>query len=148
MKPGTRAPEKVNFQIKTVNARQAAFDKIYLPAFLRTTTDPDKCHTQSDTNKKPTGTDTPRATPDNDKCRKQKGPKKKAANPPPTVHDQDRCRLHNELKKDINMMNRCLAYLEHCIRSEKEFPDDANLADYQNDYDDLVSLKKSTKWVS
>ncbi|GFY45938.1 hypothetical protein TNIN_205931, partial [Trichonephila inaurata madagascariensis] len=36
-------------------------------------------------------------------------------------------------------------FLEHCIRSEKEFPDladDATLAAFQKDYDDLVSLKE------
>ncbi|GFY65958.1 hypothetical protein TNIN_378351 [Trichonephila inaurata madagascariensis] len=43
------------------------------------------------------------------------------------------------------MMNGRLAFLEHCIRSEKEFldlADDATLAAYQKDYDDLVSLKE------
>ncbi|GFV51374.1 nucleic-acid-binding protein from transposon X-element [Trichonephila clavipes] len=42
-------------------------------------------------------------------------------------------------------MNGRLTFLEHCISSEKEFPeltDDANLVDYQKDYDDLVSLKE------
>ncbi|GFY70793.1 hypothetical protein TNIN_225831 [Trichonephila inaurata madagascariensis] len=43
------------------------------------------------------------------------------------------------------MMSGRLAFLEHCIRSEKEFPDltdDAILAAYQKDYDDLVSFKE------
>ncbi|GFX23141.1 hypothetical protein TNCV_2933051 [Trichonephila clavipes] len=38
-----------------------------------------------------------------------------------------------------------LTFLEHCISSEKEFPDlndDAILVGYQNEYDDLVSLKE------
>ncbi|GFY58320.1 hypothetical protein TNIN_340321 [Trichonephila inaurata madagascariensis] len=65
--------------------------------------------------------------------------------PPPIVPDLDKCRQHKELSKDIKMMNGCLAFLEHCIRSEKEFPELANddaLATYQKAYDDLVSLKE------
>ncbi|GFS30549.1 hypothetical protein TNIN_326021 [Trichonephila inaurata madagascariensis] len=53
--------------------------------------------------------------------------------PPPIVPDLDKCRQHKELSKDIKMMNGRLAFLEHCIRSEKEFPElanDATLATY------------------
>ncbi|GFY59665.1 hypothetical protein TNIN_384001 [Trichonephila inaurata madagascariensis] len=55
--------------------------------------------------------------------------------PPPTVPGLDKCRQHKELSKDIKMMNGRLAFLEHCIRSEKEFPDladDTTLATYQS----------------
>ncbi|GFT44830.1 hypothetical protein TNCV_3688681 [Trichonephila clavipes] len=85
------------------------------------------------------------AAPDNKKRRKQKDLEKSPSDHPPTVPDLDRCRQHKELKKDINMMNGRLAFLEHCICSEKEIPDltnDATLAAYQKDYDGLVSLKE------
>ncbi|GFS43506.1 hypothetical protein TNIN_294691 [Trichonephila inaurata madagascariensis] len=45
---------------------------------------------------------------DNDKNRKQKGSKKKAAGLP-IVPDLNKCRQHKELRKDINMMNGHLA---------------------------------------
>ncbi|GFW13509.1 hypothetical protein TNCV_1209751 [Trichonephila clavipes] len=119
------------------------------PDLPRTATDSGKCHALSDTKKKATNpSDTQRAAPDNEKRRKQKDSRKKATGPlypPPTIPDLDRCRQHKELKKDISMMNGRLAFLEHCIRSEKEFSDltdDATLAAYQKDYDDLASLKE------
>ncbi|GFT09211.1 hypothetical protein TNCV_4106351 [Trichonephila clavipes] len=71
----------------------------------------------------------------NDK--KQKEPKKKAADPPPEETDKDKCRHHQEIQKFVKMMNGRLSFLEHCIQSEKEFPDltdDDALVGYQKDY--------------
>ncbi|GFU90697.1 hypothetical protein TNCV_3089831 [Trichonephila clavipes] len=84
-------------------------------------------------------------TQSNDKRRKQKEPKKKAVDPPPKETDNDRCRHHKEIQKDVKMMTGRLSFLEHCINSEKEFPDltdDVTLVGYQKDYDDLASLKE------
>ncbi|GFV25553.1 hypothetical protein TNCV_778241 [Trichonephila clavipes] len=39
-----------------------------------------------------------KATQGNDKCRKQKEPKKKAADPPPDETDNDKCRHHKEIR--------------------------------------------------
>ncbi|GFV18222.1 hypothetical protein TNCV_170251 [Trichonephila clavipes] len=80
-----------------------------------------------------------KATQGNDKRRKQKEPKKKATDPPP------KCRRHKEIQKFVKMMTGRLSFLEHCIKSEKEFPDlsdDAALVGYQKDYDELASLKE------
>ncbi|GFV05406.1 hypothetical protein TNCV_226171 [Trichonephila clavipes] len=81
----------------------------------------------------------------NDKRRKQKEPKKKATDPPPKETDNDQCRRHKEIQKFVKMMTGRLSFLEHCIKSEKEFPDltdDAALVGYQKDYDELASLKE------
>ncbi|GFV38653.1 hypothetical protein TNCV_4412071 [Trichonephila clavipes] len=81
----------------------------------------------------------------NDKRRKQKEPKKKATDPPPKITDHDRCRHHKEIQKDVKLMTGRLTFLEHCISSEKDFPDftdDDILVGYQKYYDDLVSLKE------
>ncbi|GFU09017.1 hypothetical protein TNCV_1318871 [Trichonephila clavipes] len=81
----------------------------------------------------------------NDKRRKQKEPKKKATDPPPKETDNDRCRHYKEIQKDVKMMPGRLSFLEHCINSEKEFPnltDDATLVGYQKYYDHLASLKE------
>ncbi|GFT18609.1 hypothetical protein TNCV_794721 [Trichonephila clavipes] len=59
----------------------------------------------------------------NDKRRKQKDPKRKAIEPPPEETDNDKCRRHKEIQKRIKMMNGRLSFLEHCIQTEKEFPD-------------------------
>ncbi|GFX29071.1 hypothetical protein TNCV_2072221 [Trichonephila clavipes] len=75
----------------------------------------------------------------------RKAPKRKPPDPPPKIPDLDRCRQHKEIQKDIKTMSSCLTFLEHCINSEKEFPDltdDGNLVGYQKDYDDLASLKE------
>ncbi|GFX81910.1 hypothetical protein TNCV_2571101 [Trichonephila clavipes] len=65
---------------------------------------------------------------------------------PPTTPDLDNYRKHIDLKKNIVQMKKRLTFQEHCIRTEKEFPDltdDTTLAAYQKDYyDDLVSLKE------
>ncbi|GFW52753.1 hypothetical protein TNCV_2393331 [Trichonephila clavipes] len=81
----------------------------------------------------------------NDKRRKQKEPKKKAAEPPPEETDNDKCRHHKEIQKRIKMTNGRLSFLEHCIKSEKEFPDltdDDALIGYQKEHDELSSLKE------
>ncbi|GFX62254.1 hypothetical protein TNCV_3306281 [Trichonephila clavipes] len=81
----------------------------------------------------------------NDKRRKQKEPKNKAAEPPPEETDNDKCRRHKEIQKRIKMTNGSLSFLEHCIKSEKEFPDltdDDALIGYQKEHDELSSLKK------
>ncbi|GFX67252.1 hypothetical protein TNCV_1631001, partial [Trichonephila clavipes] len=81
----------------------------------------------------------------NDKRRKQKDPKKKAVEPPPEETDNDKCRRHKEIQKRIKMMNGRLSFLEHCIQSEKEFPDltdDDALVGFQNEHDELSSQKK------
>ncbi|GFV26565.1 hypothetical protein TNCV_2102301 [Trichonephila clavipes] len=81
----------------------------------------------------------------NDKLRKQKDPKKKAVEPPPEETDNDKCRRHKEIQKRIKMMNGRLSFLEHCIQSEKEFPDltdDDALVGFQNEHDELSSQKE------
>ncbi|GFU80987.1 nucleic-acid-binding protein from transposon X-element [Trichonephila clavipes] len=81
----------------------------------------------------------------NDKRRKQKDPKKKAVEPPPEETDNDKCRRHKEIQKRIKMMNGRLSFLEHCIQSEKEFPDltdDDALVGFQNEHDELSSQKE------
>ncbi|GFT24648.1 hypothetical protein TNCV_2856011 [Trichonephila clavipes] len=86
-----------------------------------------------------------KTTQGNDKRRKQKEPKKKATDPPPKETDNDKCRRHKEIQKFVKMMNGRLSFLEHCIKSEKEFPDltdDDALVGYQKDYDELSSLKE------
>ncbi|GFX13644.1 hypothetical protein TNCV_1921571 [Trichonephila clavipes] len=88
---------------------------------------------------------TRQTTHSNDKRRKQKEPKKKAIDPPPKTSNHDRCRHHKEIQKDVKLMTGRLTFLEHCISSEKEFPDltdNAILVGYQNEYDDLTSLKE------
>ncbi|GFX42211.1 nucleic-acid-binding protein from transposon X-element [Trichonephila clavipes] len=83
--------------------------------------------------------------PGKDTRRKQKDPKRKAVEPPPEESDSDKCRRHKEMQKRIKMMTGRLSFLEHCIRSEKEFPDltDADaLVEFQNEYDDLSSQKE------
>ncbi|GFX00313.1 vitellogenin [Trichonephila clavipes] len=80
-----------------------------------------------------------------DKRRKQKDPKKKAVEPPPEETDNDKCRHHKEIQKRIKMMNGRLSFLEHCIQSEKEFPDltdDDALVGFQNEHDELSSQKE------
>ncbi|GFW49341.1 hypothetical protein TNCV_3058501 [Trichonephila clavipes] len=80
-----------------------------------------------------------------DTRRKQKDPKRKAVEPPPEETDSDKCRRHKEIQKRIKMMNGRLSFLEHCIRSEKEFPDltDADaLVKFQNEHDELSSQKE------
>ncbi|GFT82439.1 putative RNA-directed DNA polymerase from transposon BS [Trichonephila clavipes] len=77
---------------------------------------------------------------ENDKCRKQKDPKRKAVEPPPEVTESDKCRRHKEIQKRIKMTNGRLSFLEHCIQSEKEFPDltdDDALVGFQNEHDEL-----------
>ncbi|GFY09709.1 putative RNA-directed DNA polymerase from transposon X-element [Trichonephila clavipes] len=84
-----------------------------------------------------------KAAQNNDKRRKQKEPKKKATDPPPKETDNDR--RHKEIQKYVKRMAGRLSFLEHCIKSEKEFPDltdDAALVGYQKDYDELASLKE------
>ncbi|GFY05985.1 nucleic-acid-binding protein from transposon X-element [Trichonephila clavipes] len=71
-----------------------------------------------------------------DKRRKQKDPKRKAVEPPPEETDSEKCRRHQEMQKRIKMANGRLSFLEHCIRSEKEFPD-------LTDDDALVGLQKN-----
>ncbi|GFW71941.1 nucleic-acid-binding protein from transposon X-element [Trichonephila clavipes] len=81
----------------------------------------------------------------NDKRRKQKDPKRKAIEPPPEETDNDKCRHHKEIQKRIKMMNGRLSFLEHCIQSEKEFPDltdDDALVGFQNEHDKLSSQKE------
>ncbi|GFX08206.1 nucleic-acid-binding protein from transposon X-element [Trichonephila clavipes] len=81
----------------------------------------------------------------NDKRRKQKDPKRKAVEPPPEETDSDKCRRHKEIQKRIKMMNGRLSFLEHCIQSEKEFPDltdDDALVGFQNEHDELSSQKE------
>ncbi|GFV82547.1 hypothetical protein TNCV_3983371 [Trichonephila clavipes] len=81
----------------------------------------------------------------NDKRRKQKDPKKKAVEPPPEEIVNDKCRRHKEIQKRIKMTNGRLSFLEHCIQSEKEFPDltdDDALVEFQNEYDELSSQKE------
>ncbi|GFW37109.1 hypothetical protein TNCV_5020071 [Trichonephila clavipes] len=81
----------------------------------------------------------------NDKRRKQKDPKRKATEPPPKETDNDKCRRHKEIQKRIKMMNGRLSFLEHCIQSEKEFPDltdDDALVGFQNEHDELSSQKE------
>ncbi|GFV28276.1 uncharacterized protein TNCV_2221111 [Trichonephila clavipes] len=81
----------------------------------------------------------------NDKRRKQKDPKKKSVEPPPEETDNDKCRRHKEIQKRIKMMNGRLSFLEHCIQSEKEFPDltdDDALVGFQNEHDELSSQKE------
>ncbi|GFU65829.1 hypothetical protein TNCV_567381 [Trichonephila clavipes] len=77
--------------------------------------------------------------------RKQPEPKRIAVEPPPEETDTDKCRRHKEMQKRIKMTNGRLSYLEHCIRSEKEFPDltDADaLVKFQNEHDELSSQKE------
>ncbi|GFW13298.1 hypothetical protein TNCV_3767151 [Trichonephila clavipes] len=81
----------------------------------------------------------------NDKRRKQKDPKKKAVESPPEETDNDKCRRHKEIQKRIKMMNGRLSFLEHCIQSEKEFPDltdDDALVGFQNEHDELSTQKE------
>ncbi|GFW39499.1 uncharacterized protein TNCV_3908081 [Trichonephila clavipes] len=83
--------------------------------------------------------------PEKDTRRKQKDPKRKAVEPPPEETDSDKCRRHKEIQKRIKMMTGRLSFLEHCIRSEKEFPDltDADaLVEFQNEHDELSSQKE------
>ncbi|GFX42956.1 nucleic-acid-binding protein from transposon X-element [Trichonephila clavipes] len=80
-----------------------------------------------------------------DKRRKQKDPKRKAVEPPPEETDSDKCRRHKEIQKRIKMMNGRLTFLEHCIRSEKEFPDltdDDALVGFEKEHDELSSQKE------
>ncbi|GFS61386.1 hypothetical protein TNCV_3105641 [Trichonephila clavipes] len=80
-----------------------------------------------------------------DKRRKQKDPKRKAVEPPPEETDSDKCRRHKEIQKRIKMMNGRLSFLEHCIRSEKEFPDltdDDALVGFEKEHDELSSQKE------
>ncbi|GFX02612.1 uncharacterized protein TNCV_728661 [Trichonephila clavipes] len=82
---------------------------------------------------------------ENEKRRKQKDPKRKAAEPPPEVTESDKCRRHKEIQKRIKMTNGRLSFLEHCIQSEKEFPDltdDDALVGFKNEHDELSSLKE------
>ncbi|GFW97536.1 hypothetical protein TNCV_880331 [Trichonephila clavipes] len=78
---------------------------------------------------------------ENEKRRKQKYPKRKAVEPPPEVTESDKCRRHQEMQKRIKMTNGRLSFLEHCIRSEKEFPD-------LTDDDALVGLQKEHEELS
>ncbi|GFW19927.1 hypothetical protein TNCV_866331 [Trichonephila clavipes] len=76
---------------------------------------------------------------------KTKRTKKKAADPPSEETDNNNCRHHKEIQKFVKMMNGRLSFLEHCIKSEKEFPDltdDDALAGYQKDQDELSSRKE------
>ncbi|GFX94849.1 hypothetical protein TNCV_2379221 [Trichonephila clavipes] len=80
----------------------------------------------------------------NDKRRKQKDPKK-AVEPLPEETVIDKCRRHKEIQKHIKMTNGRLSFLEHCIQSEKEFPnltDDDALVELQKEYDELSSQKE------
>ncbi|GFU44504.1 hypothetical protein TNCV_1506251 [Trichonephila clavipes] len=57
----------------------------------------------------------------------------------------DKCRRHKEIQKRIKMTNGRLSFLEHCIQSEKEFPDLTNddaLVEYQKERDELSSQKE------
>ncbi|GFY23026.1 nucleic-acid-binding protein from transposon X-element [Trichonephila clavipes] len=77
--------------------------------------------------------------------RKQTEPKRIAVEPPPDETDSDKCRRHKEIQKRIKMMIGRLSFLEHCIRSEKEFPDltDADaLVKFQDEHDELSSQKE------
>ncbi|GFU49365.1 hypothetical protein TNCV_974751 [Trichonephila clavipes] len=81
----------------------------------------------------------------NEKRRKQKEPKKKAVEPPPGETDIDKCRRHKEIQKFIKKTNGRLSFLEHCIKSEKEFPDltdDDALVGYEKEHDELSSQKE------
>ncbi|GFU64679.1 hypothetical protein TNCV_876041 [Trichonephila clavipes] len=81
----------------------------------------------------------------NDKRRKQKEPKKKFAELPPVETDNDKCGHHKEIQKRIKMTNGRISFLEHCIKSEKEFPDltdDDALIGYQKEHEELSSLKE------
>ncbi|GFU73146.1 uncharacterized protein TNCV_294321 [Trichonephila clavipes] len=81
--------------------------------------------------------------------RKQPEPKRIAVEPPPEETDTDKCRRHKEMQKRIKMTNGRLSYLEHCIRSEKEFPDltDAD-APSSNSRTSMMnsSSRRSTFW--
>ncbi|GFW75955.1 hypothetical protein TNCV_3247201 [Trichonephila clavipes] len=85
--------------------------------------------------------DFPKYRKENEKRRKQKDPKRKAVEPPPEVTESDKCRRHQEMQKRIKMTNGRLSFLEHCIRSEKEFPD-------LTDDDALVGLQKEHEELS
>ncbi|GFV91284.1 hypothetical protein TNCV_898031 [Trichonephila clavipes] len=83
----------------------------------------------------------------NDKRRKQKDPKRKAVEPPPEETDSDKCRRHQEMQKRIKMTNGRLSFLEHCIRSEKEFPDltdDDALVGLQKEHEELSAQQEQT----
>ncbi|GFU47344.1 nucleic-acid-binding protein from transposon X-element [Trichonephila clavipes] len=85
--------------------------------------------------------------PGKDKRRKQKDPKRKAVEPPPEETDSDKCRRHQEMQKRIKMANGRLSFLEHCIRSEKEFPDltdDDALVGLQKEHEELSAQQEQT----
>ncbi|GFY52365.1 hypothetical protein TNIN_79121 [Trichonephila inaurata madagascariensis] len=149
--PRIRTPEDFDLYFKTIveNANRCS-ENYPDPSLRRTAQVSNNCHTLNDTENTPSSTPhARRATQDNDKRRRQKDTKKKATgppDPPPKIPDREKCRLHKELQKDISMMCGRHMFLEHCIRSEKDFSDltdDAPLAGYQKDYDDLVSLKEN-----
>ncbi|GFW97368.1 hypothetical protein TNCV_1091421 [Trichonephila clavipes] len=82
-----------------------------------------------------------------DKRRKQKDPKRKAIEPPPEETDSEKCRRHQEMQKRIKMANGRLSFLEHCIRSEKEFPDltdDDALVGLQKEHEELSAQQEQT----
>ncbi|GFS47312.1 hypothetical protein TNIN_139161 [Trichonephila inaurata madagascariensis] len=61
----------------------------------------------------------------------------------------DKCREHNDLKKNLIQLKGRLTFMEHCIQTEREqdFPtltNEATLVSYRKDYDDLVSLVEHT----
>ncbi|GFW54568.1 hypothetical protein TNCV_5109421 [Trichonephila clavipes] len=85
------------------------------------------------------------------KKKKRRKKKEKATDSPPKETDNDKCRRHKEIQKFVKMMNGRLLFLEHCIKSEKEFPDltdDDALVGYQKVYDEPSSLKegRGTRW--
>ncbi|GFV35334.1 nucleic-acid-binding protein from transposon X-element [Trichonephila clavipes] len=85
--------------------------------------------------------------PGKDKRRKQKDPKRKAVEPPREETDSDKCRRHQEMQKRIKMTNGRLSFLEHCIRSEKEFPDltdDDALVGLQKEHEELSAQQEQT----
>ncbi|GFW04825.1 nucleic-acid-binding protein from transposon X-element [Trichonephila clavipes] len=85
--------------------------------------------------------------PGKDQRRKQKDPKRKAVEPPPEETDSEKCRRHQEMQKRIKMANGRLSFLEHCIRSEKEFPDltdDDALVGLQKEHEELSAQQEQT----
>ncbi|GFX75244.1 hypothetical protein TNCV_3954951 [Trichonephila clavipes] len=76
----------------------------------------------------------------------RKIPKRKAVEPPPEETDSEKCRRHQEMQKRIKMANGILSFLEHCIRSEKEFPDltdDDALVGLQKEHEELSAQQES-----
>ncbi|GFW03437.1 hypothetical protein TNCV_1739871 [Trichonephila clavipes] len=71
--------------------------------------------------------------------------------PPLTAPDLDDCRKHMALKKSYMLLQGFLLFIEHCIRTEENYPRNKNVAApafYHIGHDDLVSLLESTLRMS